>query len=67
MLEWLAVLLFITICLANAALLGNISRIIGPHKPSSRLHGSVTWTGGRQKCNGPTRNGCTIGSWPITA
>src|SRR5437764_12062314 len=33
MLEWLAVLLFITICLGNAVLLGGISRIVGPHRP----------------------------------
>ena len=35
MLEWLAVLLFVTICLANAVLLGNISRIVGPHRPTA--------------------------------
>jgi NADH-quinone oxidoreductase subunit A len=35
MLEWLAVLLFVTICLANAVLLGNISRIVGPHQPTA--------------------------------
>ena len=35
MIEWFAVLVFITICVANAALLGNISRLVGPHKPSA--------------------------------
>ena len=33
--EWVGVLMFFLICLANAALLGNISRIVGPHKPQA--------------------------------
>ena len=38
MIEWFAVLVFITICVANAALLGNISRLVGPHTALATPH-----------------------------
>jgi len=35
MIEWIAVLMFLTICVANAVFLGNVSRILGPQRPSA--------------------------------
>ncbi len=34
-LDWMAVGVFITICVANALLLGNISKLLGPNRPTA--------------------------------
>ena len=34
-LDWMAVAVFVSICVANALLLGNISKLLGPNRPTS--------------------------------